>query len=95
MEHLKRSLLFLVVIPAACSVVPAMIWLLSRSHTEKVALSAMMFSLAATGRVALRFLDRWGINGMWPRLWWAIFAAAVGTIAWGLILHMGGGLEAG
>ncbi len=89
MKRPKSSLLFLIAVPLACTLLPALIWLASRSQDGKVALGAMMLSLAATARVALRVLDRRGIDGMWSRLGWVIVAAMVGIIAWGVILRVG------
>jgi len=48
-----------------------------------------MGSLFATGRLAMRLLDRLGVADEWRRLAWTLSAAIVGLIVWGVMLKAG------
>ncbi|HEX9480955.1 MAG TPA: hypothetical protein VF927_02520 [Solirubrobacteraceae bacterium] len=90
MQRVPGPLLLLVAVPAIGSLLPALVWLGVQGHSEKVVIGATMASLLATGRIAMRVLDRLGVNGMWARLKWVIAAIIVGLTVWGVVLSAGG-----
>ena len=79
MRLLRVPALLLVAVPALASLAPALIWLGFVGHGSKVVVGAAMASLVATGRVALRVLDRLRVSGEWARLGWVIAAVLVGS----------------
>jgi hypothetical protein len=87
---LRYPALLLVAVPAVASLLPALVWVQFDAHGSKAVIAATMGSLLATGRVAMRVLDKLGVSEMWARLAWVIAAAIVGIVVWGVILSAGG-----